>query len=211
MQLSSGGYDLNNMKTIKTFIFTSIFTLFIFSCKAQTVIPVEEFHSYGNNLEDGDYIKDVNGVLDKYVGIWKGLYDNHFFLFDIRKSTDEFLNIKNDILTIRYSITDTEGKEIINTLSLPDESYYVISGLHMDKDGEYRLFYQGYESNCGQCGEIILHAITDTSIHKLILMLVPMRDMIDPVECPNGTTQLLPTKIGMYLLKQSLNIKPIKL
>ena len=53
-----------NMKTIKIILCTTLFTLFIFSCKAQTIISTENFHSYGKNLKQGDYIKDVNGVLD---------------------------------------------------------------------------------------------------------------------------------------------------
>lgn len=198
------------MKTIKIILFISLFTLYVYSCKAQTIIPTENYHSYNQDLKDGTYIKDVNGVLNKFVGKWNGNYNNYNFLFDIRKSTDEFLNIKNDILTIRYRITDVQGNEIINTLSLPDESYYVIYGLNMDKDGNYRLFYQGYESECGQKGEVIIHAYTDSNPNKLLLILIPMRDMIDATDCPNGTTQLLPTEPNVIFTKQKINVKPIK-
>ncbi len=198
------------MKTIKIILFIGLFTLFIFSCKAQTIIPVEEFHSYGKGLKGGDYIKDINGVLDKYVGVWQGTHNNHNFLFNIKKTTLHKYGFFEDLLLIRYRITDAQGNEIINTLSLPDESIYVIEGIKMDEVGDYRLFYQGYESDCGQCGEIIIHAFMDSNPNKLLLILIPMRDMIDPTDCPNGTTQLLPTEPGITFTKQKVSLQPIK-
>ena len=193
------------MKTKKSILCTILFTLFIFSCKGQTIIPTEKHINYINNhikITPDSYIKDVNGVLNKFIGLWKGTYNNQNFLFDIRKTTDEFLKIKNDILTIRYRITDSAGKEIINTLALPDSSLYVIGGLYLAGNGGYRLFYQGYESECGQKGEVIIHVREINNQEQMSLYLEPMRDLIDPADCPNETTQLLPTEEAVILTKQ---------
>ena len=190
------------MKTTKTTLCIFIFTLIIISCKAQTVIPVEKFHNYPENIKKGDYIKDVNGVLNKFTGVWEGIYNNRNFLFNIKKKTLQHYGFTEDLLLMRYRITDSAGKETINTLALPDSSLYVIGGIKMDEDGDYRLFYQGYESECGQKGEVIIHVRKINNQEQMSFYLEPMRDLIDPADCPNETTQLLPTEEAIILTKQ---------
>ena len=64
----------NTIITIIVLIFTTI------SCKAQ-IILVENFEEYNQELPDGAYVKDANNVLGKFVGTWKGTYDNKSYEF----------------------------------------------------------------------------------------------------------------------------------
>src|SRR5690606_13097731 len=73
------------MKSIGIIIILALFAL---SCKAQ-IIAVEDFEDYPNELADGAYIKDINNVLGKYVGNWKGTYNNRNYEFRIIKYTRE--------------------------------------------------------------------------------------------------------------------------
>ena len=64
------------------------------SCKAQ-IIPIEEQINYMNNeieIPDGAYIKDVNNLFNKYVGIWIGTHNNKTFELHIEKSTKYFFH-----------------------------------------------------------------------------------------------------------------------
>lgn len=52
-------------------IFLIILSIITISCNAQ-IYPL----NYKEDVPDGAYYKDINGELDKYVGIWKGTWDN---------------------------------------------------------------------------------------------------------------------------------------
>src|SRR3712207_4180105 len=163
------------MKRVTTNIVLSLclYMASLLGCNAQTIIPIESFHAYHKNLKVGDYIKDVNGVLNKYVGIWTGTYKNKKFTYDIKKGTETYNGHTDDLLYMRYRITDSAGHEIINTLALPDSSLYTIKGLKMDKDGKYLLFYQGYDSDCGQSGDIALRILSEKDNKKMYFVYVP--------------------------------------
>jgi len=172
----------------------------LLECNAQTIIPVETFYSYNKDLKAGDYIKDINGVLNKYVGVWTATYENKKFTFDIKKATVTHYGHTDDLLYMRYRITDSAGHEIINTLSLPDSSLYVIEGMKMDKDGNYFLFYQGYESDCGQHGDIALRILPEKDNKAMYFVYAPDRDII--FGCDKEAEQLFPVEKSFMLTKQ---------
>ncbi|MDA9339700.1 hypothetical protein N9Q68_01880 [Polaribacter sp.] len=72
------------------------------SCKAQHIIPVEDVVEYRNSegglLGDRDYVyvKDINNLLDKYVGTWKGTYSGKNYEFKVIKITDDRDEVKED-------------------------------------------------------------------------------------------------------------------
>lgn len=81
-------------------MFIGCLILTIFGCKAQ-IIPVEEYRNYLDNeieIPDGAYIKDVNNLLDKYVGTWIGVQNSKTYEFRISKLTESFLGITMDEL-----------------------------------------------------------------------------------------------------------------
>ena len=177
------------MKSIGIIIILALFAL---SCKAQ-IIAVEDFEDYPNELADGAYIKDINNVLGKYVGNWKGTYNNRNYEFRVIKQTFENnkLKYKEDRLLMRYQITDLNGSVIATTLHLPDDNVYVIKGSYLSKSGSYVLNYQGLNAECGQNGNIYIsvHGVNNS---KLSLFLLVHGEVYP--ECTVGSVeQILPT------------------
>lgn len=169
----------------------------LINCTAQ-IIAVEDFANYQGELPDGAYIKDVNNVLNKYTGVWKGNFDNKSYEFHIIKFTENsILNYKEDILLMRYKITHNEtGNIMVNTLSLANDDKYVIKGNYLDKTGTYVLDYLGLQGECGQNGSLFV----SINNNKMNLGLYVDGEIYP--ECINkGVEQILPTS-WIYLTKQ---------
>lgn len=191
------------MKNIITLIILLLVTL---SCKAQQIVPVEKAIAYRDadqSIPDGTYLKDVNGLFNKYLGIWKGTIDNKNYTFVISKYKHDFLGISKDKLLIRYLITTSSGTVIEDTRSLPDNSIYVIKGDYFGKKALYYIsYYMGKNYTCGQSGNVF---IAETKIPSQIkLFLSPDREMMDVQKCPGQKVaeQLLPVENEVLLTKQ---------
>ena len=186
----------NTIITIIVLIFTTI------SCKAQ-IILVENFEEYNQELPDGAYVKDANNVLGKFVGTWKGTYDNKNYEFKVTKHTENNINLKykEDLLLIRYKITDTNGAILVNTLNLPNDNKYVINGTYLvAKTNSYVLSYLGKNGECGQNGDVFI-SVYGTNNTKMQLFLSVNGEIYS--DCTTGPAkQILPTKGGMSLTKQ---------
>jgi hypothetical protein len=186
---------------MKKTLFIGLLILSTIGCKAQ-IIAVESFNNYSNDLPDGAYIKDVNNVLGKFIGTWKGTYNNNNYQFRIVKYTriSSVRNLKFDKLLIRYKITDTNGTIIEDTTSVLNDSPYIINGSYYETNGTYVLHYQGRLYECGQNGDLFI-TVNSTNTTKMRLGLYVDGDMIG--DCPNGPAQqILPTTGGMELTKQ---------
>ncbi len=154
-------------------------------------------------MEDGAYIKDVNNVLGKFVGTWKGDYNNKNYEFKIIKYTVDNIGLKfkEDLLLIRYKIVEANGKVLENTLDLANDSPYVIHGSYYDnRDGGYVLYYQGRAHKCGQNGDLFISTY-GTNDTKLQLFLSVNGEMHSNL-CPNGAAQQILPTISMELIKQ---------
>lgn len=101
-----------------------LFSIAIISCKAQTIKPLYLSGSFNS----GNYYKDIDNDLDKFVGTW--LYTNDIMTFKIilKKRTnifDTYSNCYVDIIVGEYQYIEN-GIEQTNTLSSIDinpESY----------------------------------------------------------------------------------------
>ncbi|MCD9575635.1 DUF6705 family protein [Flavobacterium soyae] len=192
------------MKNITTLMIVLAVTL---SCKAQQVIiPVEkaiEYRDADQSIPDGTYLKDVNGLFNKYLGIWKGTIDNKNYTFVISKYKHDFLGISKDKLLIRYLITTSSGTVIEDTRSLPDNSSYVIKGDYFNKTASYYVSsYMGKNADCGQSGNVF---IANTKLPTQIkLFLIPDKVMINIQNCPGQKVadKLLPVENEVLLTKQ---------
>jgi hypothetical protein len=122
---------------MKKILITGLITLLTLSCKAQQILPIEtkiDFRRAETGLPEGlIYLKNVNNLLDKYVGIWKGTYDTTKYESIVTKFTETRQRVKEDILLIRYIITDINGTEIENTSALPTNDYMVIREDYIDR------------------------------------------------------------------------------
>lgn len=187
--------------TMKKIILIGLIALSTINCKAQ-IIAVENYNNYNNDLQDGAYIKDINNVLGKYVGTWKGSYNNKNYEFRIIKHTfdNTKLKYKEDLLLIRYKITDINNSVIEDTTSLLNDSPFVINGDYYNSNGTYVLTYLGKDYKCGQNGNLYISVFGNT-LSKMRLGFYVDGDI--SVDCQNGVAQqILPTSGGMELTKQ---------
>lgn len=177
----------------------------ILSCKAQQIIPVEKMIEYRDSdtqIPEGAYLKDINGLLDKYVGTWKGTVNNKNYTFIITKAKQKLISIYADELLIRYLITTPTGSILEDTRTLPDTNLLVIEGDYLSNNAKYYVLnYFGKNSTCGQSGEVFISTITSSGNKQMKLFLAPYQDLIDRSLCPTLATQILPTK-SMILTKQ---------
>lgn len=188
---------------------------FSLSCKAQKMrpslltIPIENYIDYQDNnipISENTYFKDVNNLLNKYVGTWVGIYENKTYELHVNKyiyESDIRPPLRFDELLIRYKITDANGNIIENTLNLPDDSPYVISGKYLSaNEAYYVLGYVGQEGECGQMGDVFIEVPTNSGLTEMKMFMVPDNEIILGYECPNGpANQILPLD-KMILLKQ---------
>ncbi|PWB23083.1 DUF6705 family protein [Flavobacterium sp. HTF] len=190
------------MKTIRMIISLILVCL---SCEAQQIIPVEKMIEYRDSdtqIPDGAYLKDINGLLDKYLGTWKGTYENKNYTFIITKVKHKLINISSDELFIRYLITTTTGSILEDTRNLPDTNPLVIEGDYISNNKAYYVLnYFGKNTKCGQSGEVFISTLASKSNKQMKLFLAPYQDIIDRNVCPVLAQQILPTK-SMYLTKQ---------
>ncbi len=192
---------------MKKIFILGITTLIVLSCNAQ-ILPMEQAYVYYENDEIGlpeniTYVKDVNHILDKYVGVWIGSYQNKTYELRIMKHTLEgSYGLLEDILLLRYIIKDNNTNAVlVDTTNLPNENGKVVKGLYLAEDGIYKLFYNGMESLCGQQGTMYL-AIIPPDYTTLKMFIYPDSELINSIDCPNGEVdQVMPLNF-MTLIKQ---------
>ena len=189
------------MKKMKNIITIVMLFLIIASCKAQSILPIEEVVNYrdsGTGIPKNiTQIKDVNGLLNKFIGTWKGIYNNKNYEFRIVKNTrqSKTRNLTEERLLVRYKITDNLGAIIEDTTTLPNDSWYVIKGSYVAKSGSYVLYYQGKQYKCGQNGDLFIRVLNNTNNSKIKLFLNVAGEIYND-DCPNGAVeQILPTNL----------------
>ncbi|AYN05476.1 DUF6705 family protein [Flavobacterium sp. 140616W15] len=190
---------------MKKIIIIGMLIVCTLSCKAQ-VLPVENVVNYVNSKngipKNITSIKDVNHLLDKFIGTWKGTYEGKNYEFRVLKITTKPGRITEEKLVMRYLITNSNGTVIEDTRALPDSSPYVIEGYYLDTT-TYTLIYGGKIANCGQAGTIFIDFLQGSNNTKMTLFLSPEPMIISQTGCPNGRAkQIIPTVNQMTLLKQ---------
>jgi len=180
----------------------AIFLLFV-SCKAQ-IIPVEQVIGNYDMVEEGqtNYIKDINNVLDDYVGTWIGNYNNKNYTFIITKTTiifDEKYNIDADILLMKHLIAGSTTSDIIEDTTLLSDKDAHSSGLYFDRFSSgglsYVFDYGGDYYDCGRMGEVVVTLFNDKT--QMYLIMIQGHDTVVNYdeECPGGEVeQVLPTE-----------------
>ncbi|WP_271784517.1 DUF6705 family protein [Aquimarina algiphila] len=166
----------------KVLIFKSISWVTIISCSAQ-VIPVEKHQYYIDNQIDFSsttYFKDVNGVLDKFVGTWKGTVNSKNYELRFFKNTLSYKGFKKDEILGRYKITSSNGTVIENTLSLQKDNPLILASGYVDPKNTkgYVFYYLGREDNCGQNGELFTY-IYENDNNKMQMVLVVSGENLD--------------------------------
>ena len=176
-------------------------------CKAQVIMSIEEYEKYKNTTEEGqfpDYVKDINGTFNKYLGTWKGTDDNKTYEFIVTKVTSSFdMHVrifKYDALLVRYKITDSNGKVLVDIRSYADNNPYVIKGLVFTEEGSYKLSFRGTDNNLKNDGDILL----DIYNGKMRFLFYPEPKVIfgDPPNYFPNKPLTFPREKAIYLTKQ---------
>jgi len=168
-------------------------------CKAQ-IIPVEQYITYSGEILDGAYVKDVNGLLNDYVGTWVTTQNGDRYEFQIVKVIKSFLNTTWDMLYMRYKIVNiSTGKVIADTTDKTDDSHLVVKGSYLAASGSYVFDYMGLNNECGQNGQVFMGILnTNRSQAKLFLSVT---GSVYPSCTSVVATQVLPTEM-ITLTKQ---------
>jgi len=201
---------------MKKQILTAVFSLAIlFSCKSVAqiqepepngpIIPLHEYHNYKVNqlqIPQGAYLKDIHGDLDKFVGVWKGVYEGKNYEFTIVSSKGGNSKVIMDRLLIRFKVSDNSGVELVSTYNVSVSSPYIITGRYLSTDRkDYTLQYIGFDNKCGQSGWVtIKEAPTDST--KIKLALSVSGGTWPSCEQDEEVDQVLPINQGIILTKQ---------
>jgi hypothetical protein len=188
---------------MKKLIYLNVLLLSVLTMSAQKTEPIEKIYNYvRTNRNESIYFKDVNNVLGKFLGTWKGTYGDKKYEFRVVKYTSTYKNRNEDGLLVRYIVTDLSGNVIDNTTSLPDSSTYVMSGRYYVNEGYY-LTHKAKGGNCAQGGQMLLYV--DESNKNAIKMDVIYRNemgFVDSAECLNIINAYFPTGVIFNLIKQ---------
>lgn len=181
-----------------------IFSLFSSPFFAQQIIPVESVYNLRKNGATPDSafsIKDVNNVLLRFVGTWKGIYNTNNYEIRIERITVPFFEGVEDILIMRYKITTSSGILKEETLSLPANEAVNITGNYL-QNRTYIFTYQGTDFECGQYGDVYISAGYNGNPNKMGLHLNPDHILLDTSACPNGRAPMPFPEEMMWLYKQ---------
>ncbi|MFM9826128.1 hypothetical protein [Flavobacterium sp.] len=165
---------------MKKIVVIGLLILFSQNDIAQTIIPLEQNEAIwkaGLGRPKNSYLKDVNKVLEKFVGTWKGNLDNKTYTFFINNEIDEFRGYKKDRLLMRYEIAYNfpPHTTIIDTRGLPDDHRKVIHGfLYYSARDSYSFDYDN-NTRCGQSGIVYINKGPDPD--KIYLKLAIVGDM----------------------------------
>lgn len=177
--------------------------LFTISCNAQVVSLEEAAQCPVNpNCPQYNYAKDINNSLNKYVSMWKGIYNGKIYELQFKKGIYEDMGIRRDKLIGRMKVTDVNGNVIYNTFTETDDIKTNFDGLNFQPNLKaYRMSFVGNsEFACGEEGTVYLRIKPETPNKMSILMLQDTD--ITWGQCPPSYQPTIPYKTSISLIRQ---------
>ena len=179
-------YIFNRSKTkslinMKKILFSAIFLLYL-SINAQTVRLAEN-----QNINTGMYLKDMDNLLPKFEGEWIADYKDNEVILNIEKvekypSKEENVNYYSDVLFLRYTIKDSQGKELYtNRHKSITDTGALKSSSASSINKSIGFEYNGEECNIGE-GYITL---THKDPKHIAWEYISEDKPIDKSKCPN--------------------------
>jgi len=123
----------NKNKTMKNILITLVI-LTALSCKAQTpIVSFTDYYINDTSYTENMYIKDTEGLLNPYIGMWKWESGNNSFTIIIEKiemvhQNDSKIKRYRDKLYAKIEYIEN-GQVIFNTLSNSDSTLRMRSGI----------------------------------------------------------------------------------
>jgi hypothetical protein len=173
------------------------------------IMSVEDYANYVDSglsiPENITYIKDVNGLLNPFVGTWKGTSGNKTYEFKISKITTDDGEIREDILIVRHRISNSQEVVIENTFAASNNDVQ-LKGLNMMKNkAGYEILYSGDLTKCGQTGILTLSG--DVNLGSLTFYFTTIADTyeLDSLEelgCPPEISYPWPIETAFTVTKE---------
>ncbi|WP_370895284.1 DUF6705 family protein [Chryseobacterium gossypii] len=186
---------------MKNLLNISCFVIFTSCYMAQTVSleAMAQCRSQPSTCPAASYVKDVNNLLNKYVGTWQGTLNGKSYEFNFVKKENFGEYLKADRLIGRLKITDSNGVIEFDNFSKPDESTR-FWGDNFQKDLKaYMMYFSGGKLGCIDYGYAYLRIKPDTP-DNMSIFFFPDHD-IATQDCSNFQTTL-PAKKLIHLTKQ---------
>jgi hypothetical protein len=184
-------------------IFFIILTIFTTALNAQIVSleTLAQCRSNNQTCPSYTYVKDINGLLNKYAGTWKGSLDGKTYEINIIKKENvpiEFSNTTWDMLIGRVKITDSNGSVLFNNFNKTDNDASL--GYNFQKDLKlYLMNFSGGKSGCIDIGFMYMGIKPETP-NKMTINFHPDYDIVTQ-DCSNFKTTM-PTNNIIHLTKQ---------
>ena len=154
------------MKTITRLI---IFLLSQFCAAQSLAAPIKPLLTLPSNLKAGDYLKDLNNVLQPYVGTWEGTANNKKYTFVITKFTKKYQAFGNyylDELKLKFRVTNlSTGVILYDNLDAVSYEQYTIYAASPSR-GMLACFFTDSAANCHNPLEFYLKNITGNPYQK---------------------------------------------
>ena len=203
---------VHNKKNIKMKNFIPIliiFALSIISCKAQTVSLETLAKCQQENPpfpcpENYNYVKDINNLLNKYVGTWKGSYNEKFYEFNFTKKINDGssgTNVTRDRIIGRAKVINSNGTILYNTLNEPNDNDTNFFGRNFQPDLEAYMVYFVGNSACVEYGDVYLRIYPATP-NQMTVYFHPDNDISVEGSCPPNFVPTIPYKTTIHLTKQ---------
>ncbi|RXM40628.1 hypothetical protein BOQ62_04720 [Chryseobacterium sp. CH21] len=157
-------------------IFLIILSIITISCKAQ-IYPL----NYKEDVPNGAYYKDLDGELDKYVGLWKGTWNEKTLYLDLRKVkyfyNGNYSYYRDQILGERKVITSNGTIEIDRISNFGNEgTEFSGIGTNLENGNIKRLYF--YPKN--MCRKTATLDITNFTGNQMTLHFEYLPSIIDP-------------------------------
>ncbi|MDF2934238.1 MAG: hypothetical protein K0R36_3569 [Chryseobacterium sp.] len=183
-----------------------IFTLTIISCKAQTVSLETLAKCQQENPpfpcpENYNYVKDINNLLNKYVGTWKGNLNGKVYEFNFIKKENVGDDIKDDRLIGRFKVINSIGTVLYNTLNETNDNETFFLGRNFQPDLEAYMVYFVGNSACVEYGDVYLRIYPSTP-NQMTVYFHPDNDISVEGSCPPNFVPTIPYKTTIHLTKQ---------
>ncbi|UKB86314.1 hypothetical protein LF887_11980 [Chryseobacterium sp. MEBOG06] len=152
-------------------------------------------------VENVEYVKDINNLLNKYVGTWKGTFDGKNYEFNfIKKENVErgSSGIRWDRLIGRVKITDQNGIVEYDNFNKPDSEANLGDNFYKDLT-VYLTIFSGAKVGCIDYGYLNLRIKPETP-NNMTISFVPDNDIVKQ-DCTNFQTTI-PTSVKINLTKQ---------
>ncbi|HCD9236056.1 TPA: hypothetical protein NEG48_003076 [Elizabethkingia anophelis] len=186
---------------MKRTIFLTVFIFCLFA-KAQTIAITDT----PKKIPNGIYLKDMDNTLPLFTGVWIANFDGKQIILDISDRVEKYLkklsvNYYSDVLFMRYTIKDSNGNQLSNTMDRAIIDANIISTYPSKDKKKIGFYYKGEACGIGN-GLISLTILDQTHINWEYR---PLGGIIDPNNCSDYSPDIksyIPRTLNLTFTKQ---------